>query len=370
MNSTVKRIVDILFQDAVENDETRALHEEVMNNCQEHFDDLIARGMTEDEAVGVIVESLKGMKDVIDEYPKKGTAGETEAAEAEEEGHWRFPSVEGIRTELKDQDLEVARSTDGQVHMYCADPDRITWELEGGRLKVVGVNMATRTADAVKAEEKPEMTLNGILNYVGRILKNVSTQIAACAPLRIEIPDKMVRQADLNAASGDIFWRAPLIEEMGLHSASGDIDVDPADESRADRIHAGTASGDITVRGTVEEAEISSISGDACAEGFFGTLKLKSVSGDAEFTGCVDTLTLHSVSGDAEARIENVSARRIEAKSTSGNVEVVLPEDVGSVHAECSTRSGNCMNRFPDGGDAAGLQIKASTISGNVRVGS
>ena len=45
MNSTVKRIVDILFQDAVENDETRALHEEVMNNCQEHYDDLIARGI-------------------------------------------------------------------------------------------------------------------------------------------------------------------------------------------------------------------------------------------------------------------------------------------------------------------------------------
>ena len=122
------------------------------------------------------------------------------------------------------------------------------------------------------------------------------------------------------------------------------------------------------MKGTAGEAEVSSISGDACAEGIFGTLKLKSVSGDAGFTGCVDTLTLHSVSGDAAARIENVSASRIEAKSTSGNVEIILPEDIGSVHAECSVKSGNCVNRIPDGGDAAGLQIRAATISGNVRI--
>ena len=51
MNETVKRIVDILFQDTVENDETRALHEELMNNCQEHYQDLVNRGLSEDEAV-------------------------------------------------------------------------------------------------------------------------------------------------------------------------------------------------------------------------------------------------------------------------------------------------------------------------------
>ena len=72
MNQTVKRIVDILFQDTVENDETRALHEELMNNCQEHYQDLISRGLSEDEAVAEVVESLKGMKDVIGQYPKKG----------------------------------------------------------------------------------------------------------------------------------------------------------------------------------------------------------------------------------------------------------------------------------------------------------
>lgn len=368
MNNTVKRIVDILFQDAVENDETLALHEEVMNNCQEHFDDLVARGMTEDEAVGVIVESLKGMKDVIDEYPRKDSTAQPETDGEVEKGHWRFRGIERIRTELKEQDLEVSPSADDQVHLYCSDPERITWNLNGGQLTVTGVNMATRTADAVKAEEKPEMTLNGILNYVGRILKNVSTQIVACEPVRIDIPADMIREADLNAASGDITWRASLATTMSAHTASGDIDIDPMDESKADKIHASTASGDITLKGTAEEAEISSISGDAVAEGIVGFLKVKSVSGDAEFSGCVDTLTLQSVSGSAEAHIENISVRRIEAKSTSGDVEIDLPDDIGSVHAECSSRSGDCTNQLPDGGSGAGLQIRASSISGDVRI--
>ena len=68
MNQTVKRIVDLLFEDTVENEETRALHEELMNNCQEHYEDLTSRGLTEDEATEEVVDSLKGMKELGEEY--------------------------------------------------------------------------------------------------------------------------------------------------------------------------------------------------------------------------------------------------------------------------------------------------------------
>ena len=70
MNETVKRIVEILFQDTEMTDEVAAIKDEVMNNCQERYADLVARGMTEDEAIGEVVESLKGMEEVISEFPK------------------------------------------------------------------------------------------------------------------------------------------------------------------------------------------------------------------------------------------------------------------------------------------------------------
>ena len=71
MNASIQGIIDHMFRDTVDNAETRALHEELLNNCLEHYDDLIARGMSETEAIDAVVDSLKGMKEVIDEYPKK-----------------------------------------------------------------------------------------------------------------------------------------------------------------------------------------------------------------------------------------------------------------------------------------------------------
>ena len=71
MSASIRGIIDHMFKDTVDNAETRALHEELLNNCLEHYEDLIARGMSETEAIDAVVESLKGMKEVIDEYPKK-----------------------------------------------------------------------------------------------------------------------------------------------------------------------------------------------------------------------------------------------------------------------------------------------------------
>ncbi len=58
MNTTVARIVEIMFQNTQMSDEVQALKDEVMNNCQERYQDMIDRGMDEDEAVAAVVDSL------------------------------------------------------------------------------------------------------------------------------------------------------------------------------------------------------------------------------------------------------------------------------------------------------------------------
>ena len=73
MNASISGMIDLLFKDTAMNNETRALYEELLNNCQEHYDDLIGRGLSETEALDAVVESLQGMKEVIDEYPKKAS---------------------------------------------------------------------------------------------------------------------------------------------------------------------------------------------------------------------------------------------------------------------------------------------------------
>ena len=61
MNETVKKLVEILFRDAEDNEEVRALRD-----SQEKYEDLVRSGMTEDEAIAQIVESLQGMDELVD----------------------------------------------------------------------------------------------------------------------------------------------------------------------------------------------------------------------------------------------------------------------------------------------------------------
>ena len=42
MNDTITKIVALLFEDLEETDETVALHDEILQNCQERYADLTA----------------------------------------------------------------------------------------------------------------------------------------------------------------------------------------------------------------------------------------------------------------------------------------------------------------------------------------
>ena len=371
MNQTVKRIVDILFQDVVENEETKALHEELMNNCQEHFQDLVNRGLSEDEAVGEVVDSLKGMKDVIAQYPKKATAsaGDRTAAPEKEEGKtWIFAGMDSLKVETSDQDIFVGPSADGDVHVYCDDPEGLKAETAGTKLIITGTKKTEKAASAFEMKEGEEITFSGLLNMVGKAIRNVTTSFIAGPAIRVEVPDGQMKEIELNSRSGDIECSCAMARKMTVRSTSGDISLEPVTEKTAESLLVSTVSGDAEVHGSALETEISSMSGEVSADGVFENMTMKSTSGDVTFTGSVIDLTAHSISGDTEATIENTSLKHVEAKSTSGDVEISLPTGLPGVHAECSTVSGDCLSRVSDAGAGAPVQIRAKSVSGDVTV--
>ena len=367
MNQTVKRIVDILFQETVENEETKALHDELMDNCQQHYQDLVDRGLSEDEAVAEVVESLKGMKDVIAQYPKK--AGGSAAAAQETHGRdWTFSGADSLFAETTDQDLYVSPSPDGNVHIYCDDPEGLTAEQSGSRITVRGVKKREKAAAAFEMKEGEEISLSGLLNMFGRAIRNVASNFTSGAPIRIEVPDGQMKEMELNSRSGDIQCSCAMARKMTARSTSGDVKLDPVTEKTAEKLTVSTVSGDAEVHGSSLEGEASSMSGDVTVDGVFEALEIRSTSGDAEFTGSVLELALSSVSGSVEAKVENTTVRRITAKSTSGDVDIDLPDGLAGVHAECSTVSGNCLSRVSDAGSGAPVQIRAKSVSGDVTV--
>ncbi len=365
MNQTVKKIVDILFQDTEENEETRALHEELMNNCQEHYRDLVARGLSEDEAIAEVVESLKGMKDVIAQYPRK-----TGSSTAEEEKllSRSFTGADCLKAETTDQDLYVSPSPDGMIHVYCDDAEGFTCGQEGNRVWIRGALKRDKAETAFTMPEGEEISLTGILNMVGKAIRNVASTFMNGAPIRIEVPDGNMAEIELDTRSGDMQCSCAMARSMVLRSTSGDVTLDPVEEKTAESLKAGSVSGDVEIHGSAMEAEMTSMSGNVDADGVFGSLVLKSTSGDVSFTGSVTELTAHSVSGDAEVTVENQTLKAIEAKSTSGDVEITLPEGLSGVHAECSTMSGSCLSRVSDAGSGAPVQIRAKSVSGDVTV--
>ena len=368
MNQTVKRIVDILFQDVVENEETNALHEELMNNCQEHYQDLIDRGLSDDEAVSEVVESLKGMKDVIAQYPKKtgasaGTAGEDEGKT------WVFSGIDSLKVDTSDQDIFVGPSADGDIHVYCDDPEGLKTENTGNELRIEGVKRIAKAASsAFEMKEGEEISFSGLLNMVGKAIRNVTSSLTARPAIRVEVPDGQMKAIELESRSGDIECTCAMARKMTARTTSGDVSLEPVTEKTAESLRASSMSGEVNVHGSALEAEISSMSGDVNVDGVFEMLKIQNTSGDAEFTGTVLELTGHTVSGDLDASIENRNLKKILAESISGDVEINLPSGLSGVHAECSTVSGDCLSRVSDAGVNAAVQIRAKSVSGDVTV--
>ena len=116
MNATVQRIVELLFEDLELTDEVQAIKDEVMNNCQERFGDLLKQGLSEDEAIGAVVESLKGMEDVLAQYPRKATA--QTCGKVDGDG-LIFPAegLNSIQANLFSETVHVEASDDEHVHV-------------------------------------------------------------------------------------------------------------------------------------------------------------------------------------------------------------------------------------------------------------
>ena len=137
---------------------------------------------------------------------------------------------------------------------------------------------------------------------------------------------------------------------------------------KAGRFVAKSTSGDISLHGNADETEINSISGDVNLFGNSQTAVLKSTSGDVRMEGCTSRLSAHTISGDQYLSVRNTDIRNIEAASTSGEVEIHLPDGIPGIHPAMRSVSGSLRCRYPDSGSGASLQIRTSTVSGNIEI--
>ena len=383
MNDTITKIVALLFEDLEETDETVALHDEILQNCQERYADLTAGGMTADEATKAVIDSLNGMQEMLADYPRKNArpaapqapvspmeAEETETAHGEEEDDADertelYTDVHYTELRLGSADLQVRRSPDKTVRLTFHDPNHVLKaHTEGDRLIVErqanGAKPASSRHIKMDSGFKWNGNLNQLMNSVSKMISGISKELGSMGfslreEVTLEIPDGLFLQAE--TSSGDALLEGLTLEELSLRTASGDLTLEDVAVEKSLRLV--TKSGDARWSGSAVQAEISSASGNLTLENVRvrDHARLASTSGDVIWNGECDQVELSTTSGDLT--LDGLTVRQhARITSTSGDVrwEGQCPE------TEISSISGDLTvdGPFP--------ALSLNTVSGDVQL--
>lgn len=149
----------------------------------------------------------------------------------------------------------------------------------------------------------------------------------------------------LQSSSGDIILQNLSSTQLSARSTSGEVKVEA--DVDGDVILEAT-SGDIVYAGNAGSLSAATSSGtisiDAPVE---GAADLSATSGDIAFTGSASTLTCSTSSGQITADTQSVAA--FSGTTTSGDVRLMVMEASALTKVECDTSSGNVDIALPEG---------------------
>ena len=379
MNEKVTGMVALLFKGVAPSEEVQALHDEVLNNCQDRFADLISSGLSEDECLAAVMESLKGMEEVLKDYPREEEKQEpVENPEPEEKqgpSLYRFEpeDIRALDAQLTDCDVEILSSEEG-FSMEIQGDVRVNLE-EDGTLRL----WQDRTVENLMKGISWEKSLDSFehfgdaLNQLGQNLSRFLSRgiglnrwDSGCRAV-LRFPASVHPDSEIRTTSGDISWSGPVPGgRFVLRSTSGDMRVSVAPEFLLPDVRISTMSGDAEVALSAQEAEISTVSGDISWEGDAGRLTVSSTSGDAEVTGAFREIAMNTTSGDMELELTESQETDITVNAVSGDLELRLPRGVREIKASLKSVSGDVTLRGVETAENAAIRVQGNTVSGDL----
>lgn len=403
MNDTVARIVEIMFQDVEMNEETAAIRDEVMNNCQERYTDLVDSGVAEDDAVAAVIESLKGMEDVLEPYKRNAHRHmeDMEDMDDEESGEremiFAAGEVHKIDLTLVNEDVTLEASGDNDYHVKwdAEDNPLVQATQENGVLKI-----ERRPGDAVRmgGDGKVEYhhkdaasdfvrTENGSITIdmenIGRTLRSVGERLKTVfytngnlkinvgfgdSGVTIQVPENAIPHVKLLTTSGDIDVQDVALTDLSITSTSGDIDVDLDEDQALSQVDIRTTSGDIEVSAYAGTMMISSTSGDVEVEGRVENLTANTISGDIDVRADVVSMTFKAVSGDVDMEFDSDELRTVNGSTISGDIDIDLPSGLGCMNIHTQTRSGDVTTRCHTNGYGPTVNGSVTSMSGDITI--
>lgn len=392
MNDTVARIVEIMFQDVDMNEETSAIRDEVMNNCQERYNDLVASGLSEDDAISAVVESLSGMDDVLRPYKRRkrhtvyedrkvrvevGNADEGDDEdededfdgfadeedlddldddEDEDEDPERFvtipaATVRKIDLQLTAEDVIVEPSADGDYHVLWNDEDspHISVSVNDGVLCV------WHDEDESEAKELAREMEQSARDEAKRLKMDVGDFVRSSNG-RLEV-DFSKLSGMLKSLNGTL----KVAFRKGVNFGEGEVTIQ-VPENALPSVQLTTTSGEIRMEAvTVADLSICTTSGDVAIkqreDQHMKAANIVTTSGTVDdVTLYADEVNIRTTSGDVSD--VNIHASGVNLGTVSGDVEADIHADnVGARTTSGDMTINGCMQT-----------LNASTVSGDLEV--
>jgi DUF4097 and DUF4098 domain-containing protein YvlB len=165
--------------------------------------------------------------------------------------------------------------------------------------------------------------------------------------------------------SADVVARGTL-GGLNVATASGDVEVDRVSGG----VNVKSASSDFSAREILGGVNVQTASGDIDVDIARGPVNITSVSGDISIGEAYDNVNANSVSGDQDhgAVMQGVVA----VGSVSGDVTIAVRRG-SRAFLDCTTVSGDTSSELelsaePPAGDGPLVEIRAKTVSGDIRI--
>lgn len=246
-----------------------------------------------------------------------------------------------------------------------------------GSVKVTGWDRdeVAVTGTLGRGSERLEFTGTGVRTEVRVVLPHFAHHVDG-SDLEIKVPAGS--HLEVNTVSADIGVDG-VAGPVRLESVSGRVTVGGAPRE----FEAKTVSGGIEIAAASAPGRASSVSGAVALRGVNGSVEASSVSGAVSVTGdAVSRAELQTTSGDIRFEAGLTAGGRLDAKTVSGTVALLLPAATAA-DFDVTTFSGNITNEFgPQAkrtseygpgkelsfSTGAGGRIVAKSFSGDVRL--
>lgn len=389
MNPTIVKIIDLMFRGIPETEETAAIREELLTNSQARYDDLLAAGESPNTALGQVLDSLRGMEEVLDEYRSQQSCAEPAQPgdpfadlrrKAAHIGSQWEQTAEQVESKLESAADQLESKWDTLTDK-AENVARTAWDsaMKGFRSAMDSVSGLFEEQSAQKGDAMPVAgeEQNGMVTYsfspeevryihVQLIGEDMEVTPSNDGRIHVLLNKEDERLFHVESKNGTLSLR------RDPQAARPDEDDDEENDGLTNLIAGiGKTLGRVlnfaricgdTVRlmlpDQLEQINLQTASGDVEVTGLRQkNLSLFTTSGDVELSGCTaDSVHIHTTSGDLDA--SGCTFTKVQLNSTSGDMEM-------NIHADQVTA--NTTNGDLELSGQLGW-LKLNTVNGDVNV--